>query len=148
MKKLKFREDESPSQSCTAPVWTVDLGSPSDYRGSFMHTPTANTLPLLQVPVPGCLPARPGDTVLLFLLSTLHQSSREGGLRKAAHVRKFQPREQARAKDSGQPKALGETETGCAGGGVVTGDLKSHHFLELPEGTGRAKLLREHAGPD
>lgn len=84
----------------------------------------------------------------MFLLSTLHHpSSREGANRKAVHVRKFQPREQAGAKDSEQRVALGETETGCAGGGVVTGDLKSHHFLGPPEGIGRAKLLRGHSGP-
>lgn len=53
----------------------------------------------------------------------------KGPNRKAVHARKFHPREKARARDSGQPMALGETETGCAGGGVVTGDLRSHHFL-------------------
>ncbi|KAL1788988.1 basic leucine zipper transcriptional factor ATF-like 2 isoform X1 [Sigmodon hispidus] len=64
-------------------------------------------------------------------------ATRERANRKAAHVRKFQPREQAKAKDSEQPVALGENETGCAGGGVVTGDLKSHHFPGPPEGTER-----------
>lgn len=37
--------------------------------------------------------------------------------------------------------ALEETETWLAGGGVVTGDLKSHHFLGFPEGTGRSQQL-------
>lgn len=39
--------------------------------------------------------------------------------------------------------ALGETETGLSGGGVVTRDLKSRHFLGPSEGTGRSQPLRD-----
>lgn len=58
-------------------------------------------------------------------------------------MRKFQPREPSRAWDSEQPVALGETETWLVGGGVVTGDLKSCHFLGPQEGTGRSQQLRD-----
>lgn len=58
-------------------------------------------------------------------------------------MRKFQPREPSRAWDSEQPAALGETETWLVGGGVVTGDLKSCHFLGPQEGTGRSQQLRD-----
>lgn len=44
--------------------------------------------------------------------------------------------------------ALEETETWLAGGGVVTGNLKSRHFLGLPRGHWEVTAAEGHPEPD
>lgn len=128
---------------------------PSDSRAQRLScTPVC-----LQSPVVSCwlcprqpalhpaFPGRPSPHLGCGLPSSGHpplsSSPRRGPTGKPVHIRKFQPREPARARDSEQPAALEETETWLAGGGVVTGDLRSHHFLGFPECTQRSQQLRD-----
>lgn len=92
-------------------------------------------------------PRTPSPHLVFGLPSSGHTSlssfQRRGPTGRPAHVRKFQPREPTQARDSEQPVALEETETWLSVGGVVTGDLKSCHFLGSPEGTGRSEQPRD-----
>ena len=155
MRKLRLREDKSPSQSCAAPTsqkWAVTLapaiveprGPPTAPVSPQCPTGFSSWLcrwqpacPLLEQP-PHTWPSAP-----LVWPPSPSSSQRRGPTGRPVHVRKFQPREPSRARDSEQPVALGETETWLVGGGVVTGDLKSCHFLGPQEGTGRSQQLRE-----
>lgn len=155
MRKLRLREGKSPSQSCTAPAnqrWTVNLGSCNCRDQGFSCIPCEPSVPhwLPLGSVHGSLPSLSQNTPP----HTWHPGSssrhpppssfqRRGPTGRPVRVRKFQPHEPTQAWDSEQPVALGETETWLAGGGVVTGNLKSCHFLGFPEGTGRSQRRRD-----
>lgn len=155
MRKLRLRGGKLPSQSFTAPMcqrWAVNLGSYNCRAQSFSHNPCEPLVPrcllLLAQSLAACLPLpntlpTPGLQPPSSGNSPPSSFQRRGPTGRPVHVRKFQPREPTQAQDSEQPVALGETETWLAGGGVVTGDLKSCHFLGPLEGLGRSQQLRD-----
>lgn len=151
MRKLRLREGKSPSQSCTAPA-NQNLGSCNCRDQGFSRIPCEPSVPtgfLLALSMAACPPSprTPLPTPGIQAPSSRHPPpssfQRRGPIGRPVCVRKFQPHEPTQAWDSEQPVALGETETWLAGGGVVTGDLKSCHFLGFPEGTGRSQRRRD-----
>lgn len=150
MRQLRLREGQSTSQSCTAPKrqrWDVNMGSSNSRAQRRSHVCSEPSVPhcfLLVLSLASFPPAprTPSPHLVFGLPSSGHTSlssfQRRGPTGRPAHVRKFQPREPTQARDSEQPVALEETETWLSVGGVVTGDLKSCHFLGSPEGTGRS----------